>query len=122
MAFIFRGHDDHLVLWIFLLLEAPENFQRAIPRVALRRRNVARARRGAFSHDNLVGVGIEAAQVIAQEGLAVQNDHAEGDSRPLRHLRRSEEHTSELQSLMSISYAVFCLKKNKNKKTKNKLQ
>src|SRR3546814_7561416 len=26
--------------------------------------------------------------------------------------RRSEEHTSELQSLMRISYAVFCLKKN----------
>src|SRR3546814_9433652 len=32
---------------------------------------------------------------------------------------RSEEHTSELQSLMRISYAVFCLKK-KNKKTKKK--
>src|SRR3546814_9364798 len=29
---------------------------------------------------------------------------------------RSEEHTSELQSLMRISYAVFCLKKNKNTK------
>src|SRR3546814_8134885 len=29
-------------------------------------------------------------------------------------LRRSEEHTSELQSLMRISYAVFCLKKKKN--------
>src|SRR3546814_8013731 len=28
---------------------------------------------------------------------------------------RSEEHTSELQSLMSNSYAVFCLKKQKNK-------
>src|SRR3546814_9225700 len=28
--------------------------------------------------------------------------------------QRSEEHTSELQSLMRISYAVFCLKKNKN--------
>src|SRR3546814_7395075 len=28
---------------------------------------------------------------------------------------RSEEHTSELQSLMRISYAVFCLKKNKHK-------
>src|SRR3546814_6246995 len=28
---------------------------------------------------------------------------------------RSEEHTSELQSLMRISYAVFCLKKNKDK-------
>src|SRR3546814_10632616 len=30
-------------------------------------------------------------------------------------LRRSEEHTSELQSLMRISFDVFCLKKNKNK-------
>src|SRR3546814_8955485 len=29
---------------------------------------------------------------------------------------RSEEHTSELQSLMRISYAVFCLKKKKNNK------
>src|SRR3546814_3967110 len=31
--------------------------------------------------------------------------------------RRSEEHTSELQSLMRISYAVFCLQKKKNTKT-----
>src|SRR3546814_4927396 len=31
-----------------------------------------------------------------------------------RRTRRSEEHTSELQSLMSISYAVFCLKKKTN--------
>src|SRR3546814_4936726 len=30
--------------------------------------------------------------------------------------RRSEEHTSELQSLMRISYAVFCLKKTNNNK------
>src|SRR3546814_8904031 len=30
------------------------------------------------------------------------------------HASRSEEHTSELQSLMRISYAVFCLKKKKN--------
>src|SRR3546814_4114682 len=36
--------------------------------------------------------------------------------------RRSEEHTSELQSLMRISYAVFCLKKKKsNNKTQNKI-
>src|SRR3546814_10095933 len=38
------------------------------------------------------------------------------DSRPMvlsTLLRRSEEHTSELQSLMRISYAVFCLKKKK---------
>src|SRR3546814_1526228 len=31
-------------------------------------------------------------------------------------VRRSEEHTSELQSLMRISYAVFCLKQKKNNK------
>src|SRR3546814_6369389 len=31
-------------------------------------------------------------------------------------MKRSEEHTSELQSLMRISYAVFCLKKKKNHK------
>src|SRR3546814_3646075 len=33
--------------------------------------------------------------------------------------RRSEEHTSELQSLMRISYAVFCLKKKKKKEIEN---
>src|SRR3546814_1534588 len=32
---------------------------------------------------------------------------------------RSEEHTSELQSLMRISYAVFCLKKKKKKHSQN---
>src|SRR3546814_6789691 len=39
-------------------------------------------------------------------------------------LGRSEEHTSELQSLMRISYAVFCLKKKKNhqESTRNKQQ
>src|SRR3546814_1867041 len=41
---------------------------------------------------------------IARLGLAHRGEHREG---------RSEEHTSELQSLMRISYAVFCLKKKK---------
>src|SRR3546814_5172619 len=36
--------------------------------------------------------------------------------------RRSEEHTSELQSLMRISYAVFCLKKKRQKKHNDKTQ
>src|SRR3546814_6169550 len=40
-----------------------------------------------------------------------------GDANPAR---RSEEHTSELQSLMRISYAVFCLKKNKTKTKQTK--
>src|SRR3546814_8413091 len=36
---------------------------------------------------------------------------------PLNYAGRSEEHTSELQSLMRISYAVFCLKKKKTSRT-----
>src|SRR3546814_3832386 len=35
--------------------------------------------------------------------------------------QRSEEHTSELQSLMRISYAVFCLKKTKTKHSHNNI-
>src|SRR3546814_7401243 len=38
-------------------------------------------------------------------------DHDLGDRGLRQGLERSEEHTSELQSLMRISYAVFCLKK-----------
>src|SRR3546814_7768102 len=45
-------------------------------------------------------------------GPADAEDARTGDQRP-----RSEEHTSELQSLMRISYAVFCLKKTKTQLT-----
>src|SRR3546814_7536779 len=41
------------------------------------------------------------------------------DSGPARAAWRSEEHTSELQSLMRISYAVFCLKKTNKKPNTN---
>src|SRR3546814_6241270 len=44
------------------------------------------------------------------------HQHPDGSGRLPRQRRRSEEHTSELQSLMRISYAVFCLKK-KTKQT-----
>src|SRR3546814_5187265 len=61
--------------------------------------------------------------VTAFEGFAVEAfDLAAMDyllkpvsfERLVRAIDRSEEHTSELQSLMRISYAVFCLKKKKN--------
>src|SRR3546814_5657719 len=48
---------------------------------------------------------IDAAQL--QYGVAHSGFHQHGQ------IARSEEHTSELQSLMRISYAVFCLKKKK---------
>src|SRR3546814_8094222 len=58
-------------------------------------------------------------------GLQCRRHHAHaGDPRlppaPEDRGRRSEEHTSELQSLMRISYAVFCLKKKKKKKNNSK--
>src|SRR3546814_10726606 len=52
---------------------------------------------------------------IVLRGAVLQRRPAPGDEehhQPQRHVR-SEEHTSELQSLMRISYAVFCLKKKK---------
>src|SRR3546814_6116128 len=52
---------------------------------------------------------------------ALQDQIAEWRAGPLglRAPERSEEHTSELQSLMRISYAVFCLKKKKQTKLKH---
>src|SRR3546814_7193131 len=52
------------------------------------------------------------------QGRARAHDRG-GREDPSRADRRSEEHTSELQSLMRISYAVFCLKKKKQNKTAN---
>src|SRR3546814_4813966 len=42
---------------------------------------------------------------------AIHAIHSEHRRAPFDRIQRSEEHTSELQSLMRISYAVFCLKK-----------
>src|SRR3546814_1990781 len=46
-----------------------------------------------------------------------KNRDRPGQAASRKHRYRSEEHTSELQSLMRISYAVFCLKKKNNKIT-----
>src|SRR3546814_1143371 len=46
---------------------------------------------------------------------SIAAQHAPYVARQLDAWKRSEEHTSELQSLMRISYAVFCLKKKKKK-------
>src|SRR3546814_7121771 len=54
---------------------------------------------------------IGAVQVLGEHPLTVRMI--------VREIDRSEEHTSELQSLMRISYAVFCLKKKNKKNTKS---
>src|SRR3546814_2888617 len=62
-----------------------------------------------------VRIGLE----CGHETVSAERDHTRADEQPAAVLAhplphqpgRSEEHTSELQSLMRISYAVFCLKK-----------
>src|SRR3546814_8774935 len=64
-----------------------------------RRPNPIRARLRSLRLIAIVGIAVVATTILSGAG-------------------RSEEHTSELQSLMRISYAVFCLKKKKKKKEK----
>src|SRR3546814_2661742 len=62
-------------------------------------------------------------QSPTREGICSVTEIILTDKAPRTKIR-SEEHTSELQSLMRISYAVFCLKKKKkktHKKSHNKL-
>src|SRR3546814_10267553 len=80
---------------------------------------------GAEQSGHVAGVGFDL--YVRLVGEAVEAYRAAADGRPIateedREVRidlpvdaqiRSEEHTSELQSLMRISYAVFCLKKKK---------
>src|SRR3546814_3217077 len=59
----------------------------------------------------IVGLGRQVAQArVGDDRLAHGAQQADGED-------RSEEHTSELQSLMRISYAVFCLKKKNTTRT-----
>src|SRR3546814_14400277 len=60
--------------------------------------------------DDLPPVARDPRQAVSKIGVKIESGR--------RALERSEEHTSELQSLMRISYAVFCLKK-KNKTNLN---
>src|SRR3546814_9056480 len=79
----------------------------SLPSLGVRR--VCRGRGGLFLVEVAVGfhrTGELEAGVGADRGGGV----LVGVHRPQRDVVRSEEHTSELQSLMRISYAVFCLK------------
>src|SRR3546814_5727036 len=71
-------------------------------------------------HRHVVGGPVFAEDLLEQYRRSVLGEQPSLDLRHLEDGRdgRSEEHTSELQSLMRISYAVFCLK-NKNEKTAN---
>src|SRR3546814_2801966 len=78
--------------------------------------------RNSENKDPLIGVtasikGISRAATSNESGLITISNIPDG-LQEIQLSYRSEEHTSELQSLMRISYAVFCLKK-KQKQNKN---
>src|SRR3546814_8885124 len=72
-----------------------------------------------FGHDDIYPgpyTDRPAFNLIAQAMSGLMDITGEADGPPVPNgVARSEEHTSELQSLMRISYAVFCLKKKKTK-------
>src|SRR3546814_4128805 len=74
--------------------------KRLLPRFAGHKAGVEAVRRTA-----------RAAREMGLEVLTLYAFSSENWKRPESEVGRSEEHTSELQSLMRISYAVFCLKK-----------
>src|SRR3546814_1841998 len=98
-----------LCLFFFLMIRRPPISTRTdtlFPYTTLFRSVRSSARRGR-------GPGPDAARFRDRAG---RKDHqgSRQDARS-RNRARSEEHTSELQSLMRISYAVFCLKKKKTR-------
>src|SRR3546814_2718291 len=69
--------------------------------------------------DGRVRIVVKSSGIASEEGAISEYEYFESSpqDRAAGYVgERSEEHTSELQSLMRISYAVFCLKKKKNKK------
>src|SRR3546814_10372451 len=89
------------------------------------------ARRQAGGDDILdhqhLGAGVDGEAAAQFEGAGRALDEDRGLAERAAHFvadddARSEEHTSELQSLMRISYAVFCLKKKKKYNNQNNTQ
>src|SRR3546814_1430706 len=79
-------------------------------RAAFRRRSMSKDLFGYTIPSLLRGLGVLSAYLQSIQQAVDEDRFMEG-----KLLKRSEEHTSELQSLMRSSYAVFCLKKTKIK-------
>src|SRR3546814_9239604 len=86
-----------------------------------RRGGIARSARRPFARDaRRIGLAVDRPDDLAplpddaEDMKTVERRRQRGLVTLIFVVRRSEEHTSELQSLMRISYAVFCLKKKQH--------
>src|SRR3546814_8786779 len=84
----------------------------ALPRQPVEHRQAAGGR--------VVSAGAERLAGVDKKGRRASRNGVGVVARMDKEAPRSEEHTSELQSLMRISYVVFCLKKKKERKLSNK--
>src|SRR3546814_6616858 len=89
-------------------------FSRRSPREAFARKRALRNRAGGRYGHNLAFVAQEDSPMPTADAPSGFAQRAGSPSRTPHPVVRSEEHTSELQSLMRNSYAVFCLKTKKN--------
>src|SRR3546814_8898582 len=109
-------------LFFFLMIRRPPRSTRTdtlFPYTTLFRSSKARMAEVKLHPDWLAAIGGEFEQpYMAALKQFLAGERAKGKAiYPRPRGTRSEEHTSELQSLMRNSYAVFCLKKKKNNKT-----
>src|SRR3546814_18901612 len=114
-----------ILCFLFLMIRVPQIYTRTdtlCPYPTLFRsdppaaRHADAQRRPALRLPRRAGEGGVEPEPVHQQVRAGRGDpHSRRPPRRQLLRRRSEEHTSELQSLMRISYAVFCLKK-KNRK------
>src|SRR3546814_4001372 len=94
------------------LLCAPDTAQRVLAIMLARSSRLAGVEESSREAERLRQMNEEVARIaealarLAERGPATPGENVVSDRRP-----RSEEHTSELQSLMRTSYAVFCLQK-----------
>src|SRR3546814_6731066 len=100
----------------YTLFPYPTLFRSLQERRAALQKNVASSSMMSVVSDNPVYQEMQGSMYTAQvsiQTLAMQIGFQKRQIAELKGQGRSEEHTSELQSLMRISYAVFCLKKKK---------
>src|SRR3546814_7971828 len=87
-----------------------------LPRSGGQRRRARRADRGCCERNDLMtAIPNKEVRCLEIEALIASGSGVCESCRKIGISERSEEHTSELQSLMRISYAVFCLKHTKQK-------
>src|SRR3546814_2559244 len=105
--------EMHLVLllifflFFFLMIRRPPRSTRTdtlFPYTTLFRSCCRSTRSATACRRDIIGTGLRQLRSGARAWMLLCRSHG---------IHRSEEHTSELQSLMRISYAVFCLKKKK---------